>query len=219
MLRVAWLLVGIVLSQATPATGGKNPQAPLAKEIEALIDGLVSPNPEPDTAKLQASEARPDGGWPPGFDHKKQKQVDRARAKLTQLGPQAFPFLVERWGDNRYCMTVEVAEYTNRSVGDICWQIVFDQLQPYGYYPAGYEDPRGKPVRPSYPGTFLGSQESARQWWRKNKDKTLHAMQLEALDWVIAEEAKRPQDFKEEERRELAKIHKKLVAGGKPLQP
>src|SRR5262249_24811051 len=111
MLRWVWLLAGIVLSQATPASRSENPQPPSAKEIEALIDGLVSPNPEPDTARLQASETKPDLGFPRDYDHKNQGQVDRACAMLTELGPRAFPFLIERWGDKRYCMTIAIADY------------------------------------------------------------------------------------------------------------
>jgi hypothetical protein len=216
MMHWGSLVVGLVLSQATPAPGGGGPP-PSAKEIKALIDELVSPNPAPDTAKLQASEAKPDGGFPPGYDHKKQEQVHRARSKLLQLGPRAIPFLIERWRDDRYCMTVEEAEYINQSVGAICRSIISLELQPYGCAPKGHGDPRGKPWRPSYPGRFLGAQESARRWWTKNKDRTLYEMQLEALDWVIAEEAKRPRDFKDEERMELERLRKELVQRGKPF--
>jgi hypothetical protein len=186
-------------------------------EIKALIDRLVSPNPAPDTAKLKASENKPDGGWPRGYDHKKQDEVDGIRRKLMQVGPLAFPFLIERWKDERYCRTIEVAEYVNQSVGEVCRDIVSDQLQPYGVSQAGYADPRGKPLRPDYMGMFLGSQESALKWWEKTKDKSLSQMQLEALDWVIAEEAKRPADFKDKEQGHLQALRKKLVEGGKPL--
>jgi len=68
-------------------------------------------------------------------------------------------------------------------------------------------------------GTFLNSQKAARKWWEENKDKTLAQMQLEVLDWVIAEEAKRPGDFTDAERRELQDLRKKLEKGGKSLPP
>jgi hypothetical protein len=41
-------------------------------------------------------------------------------------------------------------------------------------------------------------------------------MQCEALDWVIAEEAKRPKDFTDKEREGLQRVRKQLE-GGKPL--
>jgi hypothetical protein len=162
-------------------------------------------------------------GLPRDFDRVKQQQVDRAISKLLRLGPQAFPFLIERWGDDRYCLTASdgiSGAFLHKTVGQICQAIIFAQLQPYGHWPAGYPDPernRRPPHRPRYPDRFLGSQESARQWWQKNKNKTLYQMQLEALDWVIAEEAKRPGDFKDEERKHLQQLRKKLVQGDKPL--
>jgi hypothetical protein len=219
MLRWGWLFVGIVVGQATPASSGEDPQPPKANEIKTLIDRLVSPNPAPDEDKLKAGETKADGGFPRDFDHKKQAQVHRACVRLTELGPQAFPLLIERWEDKRYCLTTEVASYTNKSVGEVCRSIIHGQLQPYGHFQKGYADPRGKPHRPDSAATFLGSQKAARQWWEKNKDKTLSQMQLEVLDWVIAEESKRRGDFTDEERRELQALRKKLVKGGKPLAP
>jgi hypothetical protein len=44
-------------------------------------------------------------------------------------------------------------------------------------------------------------------------------MQRAVVDWVIAEEAKRPGDFKDAERRQLQQIRKKLVKSRKPLPP
>jgi len=219
MLRWGWLLVGILLSQETPATGAEKPEAPTPNEIKALIDELVSPNPAPDEEKLQASETKPDGGFPRDYDHKKQERVHRASVKLTQLGPPAFPFLIERWDDERFCLTAEYAAYVNKSVGVVCEQIIRDQLQPYGFFQAGYADPRGKPLRPDYAAKFLNSPKAAKQWWEKNKVETLADMQKEVLDWVIAEEAKRRGDFTDKERQELQDLRKQLVPGGKPLPP
>jgi hypothetical protein len=219
MLRWGWLLVGFVLSQATPASWGEKPQPPTATEIKKLIDGLVSPNPAPDPDKLKASETKADGGFPRDFDHTKQQQVHRTCRKLTALGPQAFPFLIQRWEDKRYCLTTEIAAYQNWSVGQICRWIIDGQLQPYGHFQAVCGDPRRKPPRPVYVGTFLGSQKAARQWWEKKKDKTLSQIQLEVLDWVIAAESKRRGDSTKQERRYLWDLRKKLVKGGKPLPP
>jgi hypothetical protein len=216
---MSWLLVGTLLGQATPASCREKPRPPTANEIKALIDGLVSRNPAPDTTKLQAGENKPGGGFPRDFDHKKQKQVHRACDNLTELGPRAFPFLIERLEDKRYCLTIEVAGYENESVGAICRWIIDTQLQPYGYFQKGYADPRGKPKRPGYAATFLKSQKAARQWWDKHKDKTLSQMQLEVLDWVIAEETKRRGDFTEAERRALQDLRKELVKGRQPLRP
>jgi hypothetical protein len=198
--------------------GGSEEPPPAAKEIRGLIDQLVSPNRKP---KVQdgASAAM---GLPRDFDRVKQQQVDRAISKLLQLGPQAFPFLISRWEDERYCLTAcssASGAFLHKTVGDICQAILFSQLQPYGYWPEGGYNPDRRPpaYRPRYPSTLLGSKEAAKRWWEKNKHKTLSQMQLEALDWVIAEEAKNPRKFKDEERKVLQQLRKKLVQGDKPL--
>lgn len=218
MMRWNWLVVGILLSQWLPACGQQLKAAPTEKEIKALIEQLVSPNPKPIVNKRGV----PSIDLPPGFDRKKQERVHLARSKLVELGPLAFPVLVESEKDERYSLTTcndLSGWYNNESVGHVCRTIILDQLQPYGYWQDVGDDPRGKPHRPSYPGQFLNSQEAAKAWWEKHKEKTLYQMQLEALDWIIAEEAKRPRDFTDNEKQALQKIRKKLVESGKPLPP
>jgi hypothetical protein len=210
MIRWAWL-VCLLLSPAPRACAGEKPKGPSDREIRALVARLVSPNPKPIIKDDNYRE-------PKGYNRAKQKKVHDAREKLRGLGLKAFPFLIERLEDDRYCLTADDGPApVNLSVGEVCSDIIFDQLQPYGFWPEGYPDPRGKPKRPSYRDTFLRSKKAARKWWEKNKDKTLYQMQLEALDWVIAEEAKRPRDFTDEERRHLQRLRKKLVKSGKPL--
>jgi hypothetical protein len=211
-----WWVVTIVLSHGLPAHSGEKKTPPSKRKIRALIDQLVSPNRKP----IKVCSAR---GLPRDFDRKKQKQVDRACTKLTQLGPRVFPYLIERWEDKRYCLTASnglSGAFLHLTVGQICRAIIYDQLQPYGIYPNGFDPERNRarqPRRPGYPTTFLGSQKAAREWWKKNKRKTLYQMQLQALDWVIAEEAKRRRDFTDKERKELQQLRKRLVKGGKPL--
>jgi hypothetical protein len=219
------LLPAVALSSLTVALAADAPKdddskklktPPTEKQIKALIDQLVSPNPKPRINKMRA----PSIDLPPGFDRKKQDKVHLARSKLVKLGPLAFPYLIESQNDERYSLTTcddLSGWFNNESVGYVCRTIIFGQLQPYGYWPEVGGDPRGKPHRPSYPGHFLKSQEAEKAWWEKNKEKTLCQMQLEALSWVIAEEAKRPGDFTDEEKQYLQKLRKKLVEGGKPL--
>jgi hypothetical protein len=216
MMRWDWLMVGIVLSHALPANGGSQTRPPSKREIKALIDQLISPNREP--RRVSAAH-----GLPREFDSQKQKQVDRARAKLTEIGPQAFPYLIERWEDKRYCLTASndlSGTFLHLTVGQICRAIIYDQLQPHGTYPKGFDPDRNRarqPRRPGYPSTFLGSQQAAKQWWMKNKNQTLRQMQLQALDWVIAEEAKRRGDFTDKERQKLQQLRKTLAKDGKTL--
>jgi hypothetical protein len=208
----------VALAADAPRDDSKKKEPPTEKEIKALIDQLASPNPKPIVNKRKV----PGINLPPGFDRKKQDKVHLARSKLAELGPQAFPFLIDSWKDERYSLTTcngLSGWFYNESVGHICQTILFGQLQPYGFWPAADGDPRGKPHRPDYPVHFLNSQEAAKAWWEKNKEKTLYQIQLEALDWVIAEETKRPGDFTDKEKQSLQKLRKRLVEGGKPLPP
>jgi hypothetical protein len=222
MTRMGCFVVGILfLGCASPGFTGEKKQRPSEREIKALIAQLVSPNPRPITFE---EDRRMAGRYrlPPGFDPKKQRRVDEARDKLRQLGPPAFPLLIAHWGDKRYCLTILTdlgGGWHNRTVGEICRAIVFDQLQPYTFWPEVHGDPRGKPKRPMYPQTFLASQKAARRWWKKHKHATLYQMQRAVLAWVRTEEAKRPRDFTRAERQELRRIRKQLVRGGKPLPP
>ena len=220
MRHFAWLLVGLLIV-AMPADGAgkKAPTAPTDDEIRALIDQLVSPNPPPITGVEDKREA-PEYRLPPGFDRKKQSAVHQARLKLRKLGPRAFPLLMERWDDDRYCCTCSnvISGFCfNQSVGKVCQTIIFDQLQPYGYWPKPQGGPRNKPMRPQYPATFLDSKVNAKNWWAANKDQPLRQLQLSVVDWVIAEEAKAPQNYPAEETEQLQKIRRSLMQGNEPL--
>jgi hypothetical protein len=102
-------------------------------------------------------------------------------------------------------------------VGDICRDIVFDQLQPYSFWPVTEDDPRGKPKRPGYPDEHLGSADAAKKWYEANKSKMLYELQLMVIDWVIAEESKSPEDFTDEERAAVQEFRSKLIESGKPF--
>jgi hypothetical protein len=186
----------------------------------ALIDRLVSQNPKPLTGD-EDPKIGPRYRTPNGFDAAKQQSVYDARAELVRLGPAAFPFLIARWSDERYCLTTEngLSGYChNSSVGDECRTIIFDQLQPYGYWQLGVGDPRGQRMRPSYPDTFFDSAEDAKAWWEKHKDKSLLEMQVMVVEWIIAQEAESPAEFTDSERKFLKKFRKQRIRTQKPKE-
>jgi hypothetical protein len=203
--------------------GSEENKPPLSeREIRTLIDRLVSPYP------------KPQDGLPPGFGQDKQKAVREAVyetcTKLNALGKEAFPYLIERWEDKQYCLTVSNAPFPgchhNLTVGDVCQRLIYGQVQPSGcrqvYGPslstsAIYQPPTAPSLRPVYPVVFLPSKEKARQWWEKNKGKRLQEIQLEVLDWIIAEEAKQPKEVSDLERQELQTTRRKLASSEKPL--
>jgi hypothetical protein len=221
MIRCVVFTVVLCATGPSVASGGAPAPQPKEQEVKSLIDRLVSPNPKPITSDEDRSVA-PGFRLPPGYDDRKQLAVERARLQLEELGRPAFPFLIERWDDRRYCLSVPYAlsgDYRNYNVGELCQTIIFDQLQPYGYLQwTGGQDLRRTRTRPRYPKTFLFSRDAARKWWEKNKDKTLVQMQLEVVDWIIAEEGKDAHKYTEKEREYLKQARRKLVAG-KPLSP
>lgn len=216
MLRtiVCLLLIG---SRAVVAA---DPQpAKSETEIKALVDQLVSPNPKPITGDDDKSVA-PNYRLLKGFDRAKQRVVAEARFELGKIGTAAFSHLIEKWDDDRHCMTMfhRLSEYSsNYTVGAVCQKTLFDQLQPYSIWPQTDGDPRGKPKRPAYPTSHLKSKKEALKWWEGHKDKSLYQIQLEVLDWVIAEEAKKPKDYSDEERDFLAGVRAELVRRGEPM--
>lgn len=185
------------------------------KEIKALIEKLASPN---ETPKLDGQDAV----YPPTYDRQAQIKVERAWQSLYELGLSTFPYLFQSIADKRYSYTRDGgAADVNLSVGDQCRAILKSYLQPYGHqFTAGVSDPRFVPHRPSYFRNYdLDNPKSAAKWWESRKEKSLRELQIETLEWVIAEEAKRPKDYIDKEREYLSDVLKKLKNGKEPLPP
>lgn len=185
------------------------------QEIAALIEQLISPNPAP--TKLGTPILK----LPDGYDKEKQRTVSHARLRLKELGPRAFPQLSDHFADRQYSMTVRAPlsdAIQNLTVGNVCWNIVADQVQPYSIWPESDEDPRQVPRRPSYPAFIFKDSKSTREWCRQHREKSLFQIQMMALEWVIAEEAKRPKDYSEAEKEKLASLRVDLLKSGKPIQ-
>lgn len=216
-----YLLGWILILSSVQAFAEEEKKPATKQEIETLVARLISPNPKPITGDDDKSVA-PDYRLPPGFDKAKQLPVLQARVDLAELGLQAFPYLIDKWDDKQHCITMfhSLSEYShNVTVGFVCQKILFDQLQPYSIWPRSEDDPRGKPKRPSYPSAHLRNQREAREWWEKHKTKTMFEIQLEVLDWVIAEEAKRPADYSDEEREFVKMIREELLRRRVPMPP
>lgn len=142
---------------------------------------------------------------------KAQDRVWSAWKRLFELGKPTFPYLLEHLDDTRYGLTEEDdidGDWHNYSVGDLCQTIFLSHLQPYGdYYTRGKGNPRERPRRPSYFKHYqLSNPAAAEKWWKARNKKTMTELQIEALEWVIAEEAKRPKDYSDRERKYLAKV-------------
>jgi hypothetical protein len=195
---------------------------PTPDEIKGLIDQLVSTNPEPPESKepYWVGERFP-LKFPKGFDPRRQLDMAKVIGQISGIGPSAFPYLIERFDDARYSITTE-SELSgspyNWSVGTVCREIIQAQVQPCGSWCKCNDDPRGYPRRPNFFKNDFNSKMAATAWWNRNKEKTLQRIQLEALEWIIAEEAKyKPekgtQGYPDVEKAHLQELRKEIDAG------
>jgi hypothetical protein len=215
-----WLVALVAMGCGSPGGFFSGQPALLAEdehkgskeEIEGLIAQLVSPNMAPDRKGANAD-------YPDDFDRAAQAKVKDAWFKLYDLGPEAFPYLIPHLDDKRYCLTEDNGFVdTNWTVGRACSDIIACHLKPYGYYnSSGPRDDGGKRwYRPAFP--VPRNVKAATEWWQKNKGRSLREMQIESIEWVIAQYQKRKEGSDGDEQR-LAEMLAKLKAGDKPLKP
>ena len=197
--------------------GAAKAEAREPKAIEQLIEQLASPNKPPLISDFG------DVSYPPSYDKKAQDRVSAAFKRLFELGKPTFPCLLKHLDDTRYSLTKEdeiEGDWHNYHVGRLCRAIFLSHLQPYGdYYARGKGDPRDHPRRPSYFKHYqLSNPAAAEKWWKARKNKTMVELQIEALEWVIAEEAKRPKDYSDSEREHLVRVLHDVRASGHRIE-
>lgn len=193
---------------------------PTEAEIKALIKQLASPNERPKA--YPESKGNPNAKYPAGYDREAQRRVMQTFFELRKIGPPAFPYLAETINDKRYSFTEDDGEVmSNWNVGRACFDIIDSQVQAYNGMWNGTADggdPRERPRRPSpFSQDTFDDPQQFRVWCEARKDKSLRELQIESLEWTIAEEAKRPQDFTDVERTHLQKVLAKLRTSDKPL--
>ena len=205
-----------VLISLSATTSFAEDKPPTAKEIKALIQQLVSPNRIPDIPYGSAD-------YPAGYDRDAQKHVRDAWSELHHIGLRGFPYLFDGFDDKRYCFTDDAGSAdANWTVGRACSDMVICQLQPYANHGdfAFFESDGVRHKRPSYSMHYkLRTSAGARLWWETRKDKSLRELQIEALEWIVTEEARTPSAYSHEERGHLNDALRKLRAGTTPLPP
>jgi hypothetical protein len=182
-LRTLFAAVGIGF-----AVSAAGQQDDVEEHIKALINQLASRDKDvrnPDRAPSNAHEA--------------DRQSKQAWQELRGIGPSVFPYLLEQINDQRYggLLVDSDLKRAKATVGHVCIDMVSDYLQPYGTLARRAPGQRSsKPVfRPCYADHWLGDQQSAKEWWASHKDMTLAELQVEVLEWIIAEEAKTPGNY------------------------
>jgi hypothetical protein len=183
---------------------------PTNEQIEALIKKLVSPNKPP----------KIDGGgavYPAGFDRDANSRVQETWLAIQKLGTAAFPYLIPHFDDEQYSFTTDAGSSdSNWSVGRACSGIVWCQLFPTFKFEGG----ESRPWPPSYQVHFrLSTASGAKAWWDTHKQKSLRELQIEVLEWTIAEESKAPEKYSNDARSRLMEMRAELRIRKAPLEP
>ncbi|MGA2031678.1 MAG: hypothetical protein ABSG68_05440 [Thermoguttaceae bacterium] len=167
--------------------------------------GFAAGNPWPEE-KIKAfikALASPDNG-------------EHAYVILRQnIGFRAFPYLLDSLDDERYSFTAwEDSRRVDWSVGRACFEIIRDHLEPRWKRSGPPRAPR-----PSYSEHCnLNKRAQAKAWWEIRKQKSLRELQIEALEWVVGEEARVPEKYPERDRKYLQAVLAGLRAGDAPLE-
>jgi hypothetical protein len=162
-----------------------------ARDIENLVAQLVSPNQPPE---IHGTNAK----YGPDFDRNAQKLVSKSWGELRQLAPRSFPFVFDHVADKRYALTQDSGDLDkNYSVGFLCRDILVSSLQPDVWdHKEGGTSYRRRPTQPDYISHYrLMNPESAKEWWKSRKDRTLRELQIEVLEWILVEEKKLPETY------------------------
>jgi hypothetical protein len=162
------------------------PSSPvLPAAVESQIARLKSPNKAPGmTFETE---------YPHGYDHRAQEAVLGAKRQLIAMGKDAFPALLAHGDDKEYSLTQSYSVYYDHSVGEVCLQIIEQQVDLVGM---NYKARKGADGKwhgfSSYFSKYYvagGNQRSAlKKWYDGHETKTLKEMQIEVLEWRIEHE-------------------------------
>jgi hypothetical protein len=169
------------------------------KRVELLIGELRSVNKDPNP------KFEPIRGFPKDYDGEAQKRIEKARRKLIHLGKDAFPILIEHLKDTSYSRSICTAILRSLSVGDVCFQIIEEQVDLAGMRYKSREGSDGEyHVHRGYFSQYCKgawyTRDGLRKWWKEHQHRSLREMQIEALKWAI--ERERKIGFPEEKDRE-----------------
>lgn len=178
-------------------------------EINSLIHQLASTLPP--TVK--------DGDWGNGpffrdletLEGRDAERVHRAKERLKEFGVVAFPQLIAARDDPRFSYSASYAAWVNHSVGEACYFIIESQVDFYGY---GYKARKGSDGQPHSKLRFMWTnyheKKQLETWLAERKGKSLAELQIEALEWTIAQEQTAGFSDKEQEDSILDPLMKRL---------
>lgn len=192
--RTTFLLIAgaccVSIGSLAPAAEPAQTPNPRRQEIERLIEHLGSMYP-----KLRMIENPTDerlSEFVPEYVTQ-QTRVRESAAKLREIGVEAFSQLIEHFGDRRFSYPGSIVNtrpepeehplafsYCSISVGEHCREIVSERLCKFETWGGSREGPG-----PDRGHLDRWHQESAREWWEKNRHKPLWRLQADILQWAI----------------------------------
>ena len=163
---------------------GSNPR------IDALIEKLASESPlpvfersPPSIVSRQKVIENP-GDWNPLA----QKSVSHAYYELRSMGKEAFPYLINHFGDDRYSHERSSASFYEVSVGLACKYLIDGQLDVCGPMYKSRETPNGNLLGCDFDEYVRSQFGSYAAWWRLNRNLSLREMRIATVEWRIQRE-------------------------------
>src|SRR5690606_8816840 len=127
---------------------------------------------------------------------------------------------VEHFDDKRTSFTADSGSTDETwTVGRACFDAIRCNLEPFnGVVYSSCIPPEKYWWRHNYCREFMSPPEKAQQWMAAHTDKSLVALQIEALEWVTTNRSKRLAEISEEDRKSLFDELAKLKKDRKPLK-
>ena len=151
------------------------------------VDALVSSNPNPH----QWKRGEPPADWSKEED----ERVMSAHRALVARGKDAIPELIANLSRKEFSTTAANDPYSSApvnyplSVGEMCELALTEMLDFVGPRYKTRENDKGETIMGCmYFSTICPSQSAARQWWEKNRDKSLDEIREMIRDWYIERE-------------------------------
>ena len=187
----AGLLASFAVAITCGAATGAEPESPGDTAVK-LVEALASPN------KPLGLDGKYDFGdiftLSPPYDLKAQDRVNSAWHKLMEMQSEAFPAVIAKLSDKRYCTTAcPFAGFVDFSVGDICRKILSSQLEFYVRI-NGYRDHAETP-NPSYLRAHFADAKMASKWATSHRGKPLWEIQIEVLEWLVSKKKESDTDI------------------------
>jgi hypothetical protein len=185
--------------------GGKEARKRPAASPKTLLDSLVNHNVPPVIPEGYTAVFRKDYDWT------ERDRVRKAIDRVAKRAEELWPALVEHLTDERYCITWGSEGDENLSVGDICRQIISDNLSEayHRRLPEGSDEMIHR--RLIAPDVACHGLKSLKKWCEERKGKKLFELQVESSEWAIRE-IRGLSRVSEKDRRQATDSIRKVVA-------